>query len=103
MGVPLANKVIELKARPQRVVTVIEITCASFNNGLDFLVIICLMEDGHPKTIEHWHEVRTLVSDFTDRLRSRLPCGAQVSSCPDTVASFVGNVRAACSTSCSAA
>jgi hypothetical protein len=36
LGVPLANEISEVKAQPQRALTIIEFNCASFNNGWDF-------------------------------------------------------------------
>jgi hypothetical protein len=38
-----------------------------------------------------WHELRSLVAVLTDILRSGLPYGAQVTSCPQTAASTAGN------------
>jgi hypothetical protein len=67
------------------------------------VVLLDLTEPRHPKAMELWHEVRSLVADLTDYLRLELPCGTQVSSSPQTVASPAGYVFAACSTLCSVA
>jgi hypothetical protein len=67
------------------------------------VVLLDLTEPCHPKAMELRHEVRILVADLTDHLRLKLPCGTQVSSSPQTVASAAGYVLAACSTLCSVA
>jgi hypothetical protein len=67
------------------------------------VVILVLTEPRHPKIMELWPEVRSLVADLTDQLRSWLFCGTQVSSSPQTVACPAGIVLAACLACCSVA
>jgi hypothetical protein len=62
------------------------------------VVIPHVTEPRHPKIMELGREVQSLVADLTDQFCSRLPCDMQASSNPQTVASPVDNVLAACST-----
>jgi hypothetical protein len=63
------------------------------------VVNLHMAEPRHPKAMELWPQVRSLVADLTAHLRSGLACDTQVSSNPQAVASPVGNVLASCSTS----
>jgi hypothetical protein len=69
---------------------------ASSTNGWHFRRNSACDEIRHPKTMEMWPEVRSMVADLIDQLRAWLIGGTQASSSPQMVASSAGNVLAAC-------
>jgi hypothetical protein len=77
LGVPLSNKINELKAQPQGVKSQQNLNAHLLTRTRTSVVDLHPTEARHSKTMELWHEVRSLVSDLADQLRSCLPCNTQ--------------------------